>query len=103
MSGYLEDEAELDFSMVKGGEHGQDDWLPNHSSLQANFEKIMRGMLYWFQKDCYVLVLQAVEHHGAEYGGVEAVYPFKLWYKASALPLPTQFCKKFEFLMGRFL
>ena len=27
----------------------------------------------------------------------------KLWYKASALPLPTKFCKKFESLMGRFL
>ena len=27
----------------------------------------------------------------------------KLWYKASALPMPTKFCKKFESLMGRFL
>jgi hypothetical protein len=27
----------------------------------------------------------------------------KLWYKASALPLPTKFLKKFESLMGRFL
>ena len=27
----------------------------------------------------------------------------KLWYKASALPLPTSFSKKFESLMGRFL
>ena len=27
----------------------------------------------------------------------------KLWYKASALPLPTKYAKKFESLMGRFL
>ena len=27
----------------------------------------------------------------------------KLWYKASVLPLPTKFLKKFESLMGRFL
>ena len=27
----------------------------------------------------------------------------KLWYKASALPLPPKYAKKFESLMGRFL
>ena len=27
----------------------------------------------------------------------------KLWYKASALPVPTKYSKKFESLMGRFL
>ena len=27
----------------------------------------------------------------------------KLWYKASALPLPTKFLRKFKSLMGRFL
>ena len=27
----------------------------------------------------------------------------KLWYKASALPLPPKFAKKFESLLGSFL
>ena len=50
------------------------------------------------------MVLQAVEHHDTEGGGLETVCNFNFnWYKASALPLPTSFGKKFESLMGRFL
>ena len=73
---------------------------PNYKqTLQLSWEACLTGfrktILSWKARHLNTLV-QRVE-------GLKVFATSKIWYKASALPLPVRFAKKFESLMGSFL
>ena len=74
------------------------------SLLQENFGKMLVRVLFWFPENPNVLVLKAIGNFGTTRVEVLRVFvTSKLWYKASALLIPTNFVKKFEAAMVKFL
>ena len=69
--------------------------LTLEKSWEACYSGFLKTIMSWSSRQLNTLVQR-----------VEVLRLFatsKLWYKASALPVPTKYSKKFESLMGRFL